>query len=297
MHPIPRHENPMSAVDPWLARLSRALPHHALSRLVHRLARTESPRVQPLLRAFVRRFELDMSEAAEPDIAAYPSFNALFTRALRDGVRPLEGDAATVVSPADARVSASGRIEAGRIFQAKGHDYSVEELLGGENDLAVPFRDGHFVTLYLSPRHYHRLHMPLDGTLTHAIHVPGRLFSVAPRIVRHVPRIYARNERVVALFDTRFGPMAMALIGAQNVGSIETVWAGEITPPSAREASCVTWPERDIALERGAEMGRFNLGSSVVLLLPPGPLELDPALTPETEVRVCSALGRYTDRD
>ncbi|WP_018876945.1 archaetidylserine decarboxylase [Thioalkalivibrio sp. ALE31] len=283
----------MSKIDPWLARLSHLLPQHALSRGVHWLARIESPRLQPLLRAFVRRFGLNLDEAAEPDLAAYASFNALFTRALREDARPLEGDANTVVSPADSRVSAAGRIEAGQIFQAKGHHYTVRELLGGEDDLTEAFRHGHFVTLYLSPRHYHRLHMPLTGTLTHMIHVPGRLFSVAPRIVRHVPRLYARNERVVACFDTPVGPMAMALIGAQNVGSIETVWAGEVTPPRGREISVSEYPDRDITLERGAEMGRFNLGSSVVLLLPDHPLKLADHLTPETEVQVRSALGQF----
>ncbi|WP_018175490.1 MULTISPECIES: archaetidylserine decarboxylase [unclassified Thioalkalivibrio] len=283
----------MSALDPWLARASHLLPQHALSRVVHRLARIESPRVQPLLRWFVRQYGLNMDEAAEPDIAAYPSFNALFTRALREDARPLAGDDNTVVSPADSRVSAAGRIEAGQIFQAKGHHYTVRELLGGEEDLAEPFRHGHFVTLYLSPRHYHRLHMPLTGTLTHMLHVPGRLFSVAPRIVRHVPRLYARNERVVTCFDTHFGPMAVALIGAQNVGSIETVWAGEVTPPAGQPYSCSEYPDREITLERGAEMGRFNLGSSVVLLLPDHPLELGAHLTPETEVQVRGALGRF----
>ncbi|WP_019625550.1 archaetidylserine decarboxylase [Thioalkalivibrio sp. ALJT] len=283
----------MSSLDPWLARLSHLLPQHALSRLVHRLARLESPRLQPLLRAFVRRFGLDMSEAAEPDLTTYRSFNALFTRALRADARPLEGDASTLVSPADSRVSAAGRIEAGQIFQAKGHQYTVQELLGGDTDLAQAFAHGHFVTLYLAPRHYHRLHMPLMGTLTHMIHVPGRLFSVAPRIVRHVPRLYARNERVVACFDTPVGPMAMALIGAQNVGSIETVWAGEVTPPRGRALSVREYPDRDITLERGAEMGRFNLGSSVVLLLPDHPLELAEHLAPETELRVRSTLGQF----
>ncbi len=283
----------MNKIDPWLARLSYLLPQHALSRVVHRLARVESPHLQPLFRAFVRHYGLDMDEAAEPDLTEYPSFNALFTRALREDARPLEGDDRTVVSPADSRVSAVGRIDAGQVFQAKGHHYTVNELLGGEDDLAAPFRHGHFITLYLSPRHYHRLHMPLTGTLTHMIHVPGRLFSVAPRIVRHVPRLYARNERVIACFDTPVGPMAIALIGAQNVGSIETVWAGEVTPPRGRGISASEYPDRAITLERGEEMGRFNLGSSVVLLLPGSPLDLDPRLVPETEVRVRAALGRF----
>lgn len=286
----------MNNLDPWLARLSHLLPQHAVSRMVHRLARIDSPRLQPLFRTFVRHYGVAMDEAAPPDLSAYRSFNALFTRALREGVRPLAGDTGTVVSPADARVSAAGRIEAGHIFQAKGHHYTVQELLGGETDLAQTFAHGHFVTLYLSPRHYHRLHMPLTGTLTRMIHVPGRLFSVAPRIVRHVPRLHARNERVVACFDTAFGPMVMALIGAQNVGSIETVWAGEVTPPRGRMISTSDYRDRSITLERGAEMGRFNLGSSVVLLLPDRRLHLEAHLTPETEVRVRSALGQFYPR-
>jgi len=282
----------MSKTDLWLARLSHALPQHALSRAVHRLARLESPRLQPLLRAFVRRYGINMDEAAEPDIGEYASFNALFTRALREDVRPLAGNDNTVACPVDGRVSAAGRIEAGQIFQAKGHHYTATELLGGEEDLAAPFRNGHFVTLYLSPQHYHRVHMPLAGTLTHMIHVPGRLFSVNPRMVRQIPRLYARNERVVAYFETHAGPMAVALIGAQNVGSIETTWAGEITPPGGQPYSCAEYPERDVRLERGAELGRFNLGSSVVLLLPEHPLTLARQLVPEAEVRVRSGIAQ-----
>lgn len=282
----------MANLDALPAQLLRLLPHHAISRITHRLARWESPRVQPLLRWFIRHYRLDMTEALEPDPARYPSFNALFTRALRDDQRPLEGDDQSILSPADARVSAFGAIERGQVFQAKGHRYTVTELLGGFTDLARPFAQGFFLTVYLSPRDYHRLHMPIAGQLTTMLHVPGRLFSVAPRIVAHTPRLYARNERVVALFDTGIGPVAMALIGAINVGSIETVWAGEITPPSGRVISRTDYHGKDIRLPRGAEMGRFNLGSSVVLLFPDHPLHFRPELVPGATVLIRQEVAR-----
>lgn len=283
----------MPIIDTLLAQLLRPLPHHAIARITHRFARWESPRVQPLLRWFIRHFRLDMSEAAEPDPSRYPSLNALFTRALRADTRPLEGDERSLVSPADSRVSAFGAIEEGQIFQAKGHDYTVTELLGGFSDLARPFANGSFLTVYLAPRDYHRLHMPVSGQLTAMVHVPGRLFSVAPRIVAHTPRLYARNERVVAFFDTAIGPVAMALIGAINVGSIETVWAGEVTPPSGGVISRTDYQDQDIRLERGAEMGRFNLGgSSVVLLLPERPVDFRQEVVPEAFLRIRQEVAR-----
>jgi len=282
----------MPIADPLLAQLLRLLPHHAISRLTHKVARWESPRIQPLLRWFIQHYRVNMAEAVEPDPSRYSSFNALFTRALQNDRRPLEGDERSILSPADARVSACGAIERGHIFQAKGHDYTVTELLGGFTDLAQPFSRGWFLTVYLSPRDYHRLHMPLPGQLTTMLHVPGRLFSVAPRIVAHVPRLYARNERVVAFFDTAIGPIAMALIGAINVGSIETVWAAEVTPPSGRVISRTDYHGRNINLERGAEMGRFNLGSSVVLLLPDQPIRFNPELRPESLVRIRQEVAR-----
>ncbi|AGA34780.1 Phosphatidylserine decarboxylase [Thioalkalivibrio nitratireducens DSM 14787] len=282
----------MATLDTLLAQSLRLLPHHAISRFTHRVARWESSRMQPLLRLFIRHYALDMSEAQPSDPAAYPSFNALFTRPLRPEVRPLEGDERSIVSPADARVSAFGTIEAGQVFQAKGHSYTVTELFGGFGDLAEPFARGHYLTVYLSPRDYHRVHMPLSGRLTTMLHVPGRLFSVAPRIVANTPRLYARNERVVAFFETESGPMALALIGAINVGSIETVWAGEITPPAGRAIRRIDYSNQYIRLERGAEMGRFNLGSSVVVLLPDTPVRFDPVLTPDSEVRIRSEVAR-----
>jgi len=281
----------MSTSDDLFAQFQRVLPHHALSRVVHRVARWETPLMQPLLRQFVRRYGLRMDEAADPDLTHYRSFNALFTRALRPGCRPLDDDVRTVLAPADALVGALGRIEAGQIFQAKGHQYTVTELFGGFTDLAEPFQNGSFATVYLSPRDYHRVHMPLDGRLGTMLHVPGRLFSVAPRVVARIPRLFARNERVVALFETVAGPMALALIGAVNVGSIETVWAGEITPPHGSTINRRDYPQREVALQRGAEMGRFNLGSSVILLFGEGRIQLDP-LQPGARVRVGARIGR-----
>lgn len=282
----------MPIIDPLLAQLLRLLPHHAIARFAHRVARWESPWMQPLLRWFIRHYRVEMSEAVEPDPARYPSFNALFTRALREDCRPLEGDERSIVSPADSRVSAFGAIEHDQIFQAKGHHYTATELLGGFTDLARPFANGAFLTVYLAPRDYHRLHMPVSGHLATMVHVPGRLFSVAPRIVAHTPRLYARNERVIAFFDTAIGPVAMALIGAINVGSIETVWAGEVTPPAGRTISRTDYPDRDIRLARGEEMGRFNLGSSVVLLLPEHPVSFRPELAPEAFVRIRQEVAR-----
>jgi phosphatidylserine decarboxylase len=286
-----------NTLDATLAQLMRILPHHAVSRLTHRVARWNSPSVQPLLRWFVRQYRLDMTEAVNTDIADYPSFNALFTRALRSDARPLEGDDRSLVSPADARVSAFGPIQSGHIFQAKGHSYTATELLGGFADLALPFSRGNFLTVYLSPRDYHRLHMPLTGRLTTMVHVPGRLFSVAPRIVAHTPRLFARNERVIAFFDTAIGPIAMALIGAINVGSIETVWAGEVTPPRGRVITRLDYTNQEIVLERGEEMGRFNLGSSVVLLLPETPLRFSHALAPGSLLRFRAEVARVLDAE
>ncbi|SFM35918.1 phosphatidylserine decarboxylase [Ectothiorhodospira mobilis] len=266
------------------------LPHHAISRGVHRLARLQTPLKDPVARWFIRHYGLDMDEAVHADPAAYPSFNALFTRALRPGARPLDPRPDALLSPADARVSQLGRIRAGRLLQAKGHDYTATALLGGE-DRAAPFQDGDFITLYLSPRDYHRVHMPASGSLRETAHIPGRLFSVAPFTTRAIPGLFTRNERLVCLFDTPHGPLALVLVGAINVGSIETVWGGE-TGSRARGAPRVKDHHADpVALERGEEMGRFNLGSTVILLLPRGRVRWDPALAPDQTVRVGQGLG------
>ncbi|KXS38680.1 MAG: phosphatidylserine decarboxylase [Halomonadaceae bacterium T82-2] len=237
------------------------LPHHGLSRLIGRFAECRTPWLKDrLIRRFIRTFDVDMSQAREPDPRAYPCFNDFFTRALRDDARPLgEG----LVSPADGLLSQSGRLEDGTLVQAKGRHYSLTTLLGGDADRAATFRGGSFATIYLSPRDYHRVHMPLDATLREMVYVPGRLFSVNLATAEHVPDLFARNERLVCFFDTPQGPLAMVLVGAMIVAAIETVWAGQITPLAGRIQS--TRFDTPVELARGAEMGRFKLGSTVIL--------------------------------
>ena len=252
----------------WLkAGLQYPLPQHTISRAVHWLTRVEQPAVKNwLIQRFIRRFDVNMNEAAEPDNKAYPCFNAFFTRALREGARPLASEATAVACPVDGSISQLGDIHQGHIFQAKGHTFSVLELLGGNPALANIFAGGEFATLYLSPQNYHRIHMPLDGSLRHMLHVPGRLFSVNPSTTRVVPDLFARNERIVTLFDTVAGSMALVLVGALNVASIETVWAGEITPPHRDEVRAWKYQDNAVALKKGAELGRFNMGSTVILI-------------------------------
>ncbi|WP_020559822.1 archaetidylserine decarboxylase [Thiofilum flexile] len=242
------------------------LPHHAISRVVFRLTRVQCPRlVPPAIRLFSRIFKVNLAEAEHSNPEDYQTFNQFFTRSLKAGVRTIQAGAKTLVSPVDGRVSQVGRIQEGRIFQAKGHDYSALELLGGDEDRAKPFMHGQFMTIYLSPRDYHRIHMPLTGKLIEQVYIPGRLFSVAGHTVRTVPRLFARNERVVALFETDHGLMAMVLVGAINVAAIETVWSGLVTPPPKSSIQAQTFIDTQLA--QGAEMGRFNMGSTVILLL------------------------------
>ncbi|WP_228125128.1 archaetidylserine decarboxylase [Candidatus Methylospira mobilis] len=243
------------------------LPHHLLSRGMHALARCQNTALKnALISRVVKLYGVNVGEALEPDPLAYPSFNAFFTRALKLGARPLDPTPGAILCPADGAVSQLGDINDGTIFQAKGHSYSVTELLGGDAGLAQPFLDGKFATIYLSPRDYHRLHMPLSGRLRDMQHVPGRLFSVNAATARNVPRLFARNERVAAFFDTEAGPMALVLVGAIFVSSIETVWHGEVTPPSS--STVRRWHYDDgVRLEQGAEIGRFNMGSTIIVLL------------------------------
>ncbi|MFO7581675.1 archaetidylserine decarboxylase [Guyparkeria sp.] len=264
------------------------LPHHLISGLVFRVTRWRAPWTTWLVRRFARTFGVDLNEAAEMDPAAYSTFNAFFTRALAEGARPLEGDEGSWISPVDGRISQIGHVQSGNLLQAKGRDYTVLELLGGDEELAAQFADGSFATLYLSPGDYHRVHMPVTGQLREMVHVPGRLFSVNTGTVAEVPRLFARNERVVCLFDTADGPMAMVLVGAINVSAIETVWAGLVTPSPQRQIGRWRYAEEQglsIRLARGAEMGRFNMGSTVILLTRPG-VDFDPAWQPEMPVRV-----------
>ncbi len=242
------------------------LPHHLVSRLTYRLTRIESPLKNPIIRWFIKAFDVDMHDAIEQDITQFKSFNAFFTRALNPDARPIAKGQAIIASPVDGTVSQSGNIIDDRIFQAKGHDYSLAGLLGGNNTLAEPFQNGRFATIYLSPRDYHRIHMPATGKLKAQTHVPGRLFSVAPHTVNTVSGLFARNERVIAHFETEFGSMAMVLVGAINVAAIETVWSGLVTPPKGKRITETLYTDEQHSLKKGQEMGRFNMGSTVILL-------------------------------
>lgn len=271
------------------------LPHHALSRVMHTITRSRIHWWKTkFTQWFVGQFQVDMGQAQEPDLGAYPSFNSFFTRALRTDARPIaEGDD-ILTCPVDGAVSQLGDIENGRIFQAKGRDYSLLELLGGNVEKARQFEAGKFATLYLSPRDYHRIHIPLDGRLTAMSHIPGRLFSVSPATARAVPRLFARNERVVAYFDTDAGPMAMVLVGAIFVASIETVWAGEVTPPAGQEIRYWDYDPQDTAhqFKKGAEIGRFNMGSTVILLYGKEAIEWLDNIQPTDSVQMGQALAK-----
>ncbi len=242
------------------------IPHHLISRIIFKLTRMSLGKNR-VIRWFVRQFKVDMSEAAEPDITQYATFNEFFTRKLRSGARPISSDIKHIVCPADGAVSAVGEIQDGSIFQAKGRSYTLLELLGGNIDEATLFMNGRFATIYLSPRDYHRVHMPYAGRLRAQTHIPGRLFSVAPHTARTVPRLFARNERLVCYFDTPIGAMALVMVGAINVAAIETVWDGLVTPPAGKKILHVDYHSKNaIDLTRGAEMGRFNMGSTVIVL-------------------------------
>lgn len=278
---------------------SYLLPHHALSRLVYRAARVRRPWFsQALIKALIRVYRVDLGEAAEPDPRAYPDFAGFFTRALREGVRPLAGDAHTLVSPADGALSAHGAIDGDRLLQAKGRSYTVAELLGGDFGLAEAFTGGQFCTVYLAPRDYHRVHMPLDGTLRSMTHVPGRLFSVQGATARGIDRLYARNERLVCVFDTAHGLLAVVLVGALLVSSISTVWAGEINPYGTRRALWrETYPAAgtgSVPLARGAELGHFAMGSTVIMLLPPGDFAWQDGLHEGARLRYGDSLGTWS---
>jgi phosphatidylserine decarboxylase len=267
-----------------------ALPQHGLSRLWRWVTRREETWIKnPIIRALDSRYGMNMAEAEEAEPTRYASVNAFFTRKLKPGARPLDSTPDTCVAPVDGCLSQCGAVSEGRVFQAKGREFSVTELLGGDAALAESFAGGRFATLYLAPRDYHRVHMPTDGTLERMIHIPGRLFSVNPMTTRAVPRLFARNERVAMIFDTNVGPMALVMVGAMLVGSIETVWAGEITPPRGRRIREWRYGETGepaVALERGDEVGRFNMGSTVILLFPSGAVEWNSDLAPEARVEI-----------
>jgi len=278
--------SPVSTVSDRLAVLPQyLLPKQALTWLAGKIANARAGGMTTrLIRWFVGRYGVNMDEAENPDIASYPSFNAFFTRALRSDVRPLA--AAEFICPVDGTISQFGAIEQDQIFQAKGHRYSTVALVGGDRDLAAQFENGSFATLYLSPRDYHRIHMPCDGRLLRMIHVPGALFSVNPVTARGVPGLFARNERVVCIFESAHGPFALILVGATIVGSMATVWHGVINPPRGKKIREWHYEQQNVMLERGTEMGCFLLGSTVVLLFPNDKLQFNPEWTPARGIRL-----------
>ena len=271
--------------------LTYVLPHRLLSAAARRLAYSPNTWLSRwLIDTVTRRFGVDLAEARNPDPRSYATFNQFFTRALREGARVPDPDPRALLMPADGRISQCGAIESGRIFQAKGQSFTAEELLADEA-AARPFADGLFATVYLSPKDYHRVHMPWTGTLRETVHVPGRLFSVGPDAVRRVPRLFARNERLVCHFDTDFGPMCLVMVGALLVSGVETVWSGEEIPRYGDAITVKDYRGERIVLERFAEMARFNYGSTVIVLLPRGVAQLSSALSAESPVRLGERLA------
>lgn len=273
--------------------LQHLLPQHLLSRLTGRLAASEQPWLKNLLiQRFIQHYGVNMAEAEHGAAADYASFNAFFTRALKPGARPQASATNAVLCPADGAISAIGNIHDDSIFQAKGHDYSLTTLLGGDSRRAQPFRGGHFATIYLSPKDYHRVHSPLAGTLQEMVYVPGKLFSVNQRTADAIPGLFARNERAVCLFDTAQGPMAVILVGAMIVAAIETVWAGRVAPaPHGLRINSYRQHSPAIQLAAGAELGRFLLGSTAIVLFGPGSVHWDTALATGSAVRMGQVLG------
>ena len=267
------------------------LPKQALTMLAGKIADAQAGHLTTrLIRWFVTRYNVNMDEAASSDIASYQSFNEFFTRPLRDGARPLAK--ADFICPVDGAISQFGAIERDQIFQAKGHHYSTTALVGGDAELAAKFQDGSFATLYLSPKDYHRIHMPCDGKLTRMLYVPGELFSVNPTTARGVPGLFARNERVVCVFESTSGPFVLTLVGATIVGSMATVWHGIVNPPRTRTVREWQYQEQPVSLNKGDEMGRFLLGSTVVLLFPKNALSFNPEWSPARAIRMGEPMGK-----
>lgn len=278
--------------DKLFIRLQHLIPQHGLSRAAGWLASTDNALVKnTFIKWFVKRYKVDMSLATEENPLAYACFNDFFTRALKPGARPIDSAADSIVCPADGAISQLGNIVDGRIFQAKGQDYTTLELLGGDEALAAEFAGGTFATVYLSPRDYHRVHMPYGGKLRSMVSIPGELFSVNTVTAENVPRLFARNERAVAIFDTDIGPMAVVLVGAMIVAGIETVWDGQIAPFASREIATSLYPYQNIHLNKGDEMGRFKLGSTAVILFAENKMRWDEKFSAGTPTRMGEKMG------
>ena len=267
------------------------LPKQALTLLAGKFASARlGGLTTSVIRRFVARYHVNMGEAANPDITSYTSFNDFFTRALKPGARPLAQ--ADLICPVDGAISQFGPIDKDQVFQAKGHSYSTTALVGGDATQAARFANGHFATLYLSPRDYHRIHMPCAGELTRMVHVPGDLFSVNPTTARGVPGLFARNERVVCFFESAQGPFVLVLVGATIVGSMATVWHGQVNPPRTGTLRQWDYAKGQVSLQQGQEMGRFLLGSTVVMLFPKGPLRFTPAWEPTGPIMLGEAMAQ-----
>lgn len=286
----------LSKQQKFLKILFYIIPHHAISRVVYLVTRLRGPQVKPMIKWFVERYGVDMNDAEEPEIGYYQTFNEFFTRALKSSIRPVAPGDNTLACPCDGTVSQAGPVRAGAILQAKGRGFSVLELLGGDQVMASEFADGRFATIYLAPHNYHRLHMPIDANMSKMIHVPGRLFSVAQWTVEEIPRLFARNERLACYFETPAGPMVMVLVGAINVSAIETVWSGPVIPPRGKKISEYDYSHTRKEINKGAEMGRFNMGSTVILLTQKN-VEWLPHISTGLVVKMGQLIGHFPDRN
>ncbi|MCF7517530.1 archaetidylserine decarboxylase [Pseudoalteromonas elyakovii] len=287
------------SLDKFKIAMQYAMPKHFISRMVGKLAAAKAGGLTTaLIKLFIKQYKIDMSEAKYPDPAHYKTFNEFFTRPLKEGIRPLAEESDIIAHPVDGAISQLGDVVDGQIIQAKGHDYSLQALLGGKEEDTAPFLGGKFATIYLAPKDYHRIHMPVDGTLSKMIYVPGDLFSVNPLTAQNVPNLFARNERVVAIFETEIGPLAMVLVGATIVASIETIWAGTVTPPAGKDVFSWNYPtegDNAITLKKGEEMGRFKLGSTVILAWGANQAEFLSDQHPETVTRMGTPFAKIND--
>nr|WP_193987863.1 archaetidylserine decarboxylase [Lelliottia steviae] len=287
------------SLDKFKIAMQYAMPKHFISRMVGKLAAAKAGGLTTaLIKLFIKQYKIDMSEAKYPDPAHYKTFNEFFTRPLKEGIRPLAEESDIIAHPVDGAISQLGDVVDGQIIQAKGHDYSLQALLGGKEEDTAPFLGGKFATIYLAPKDYHRIHMPVDGTLSKMIYVPGDLFSVNPLTAQNVPNLFARNERVVTIFETEIGPLAMVLVGATIVASIETIWAGTVTPPAGKDVFSWNYPtegDNAITLKKGEEMGRFKLGSTVILAWGANQAEFLSDQHPETVTRMGTPFAKIND--